>query len=341
MQVIDFKIPFSGFNSMTFSNVFASAHMYLCGLTGSDDYDCASRDGGNCNGCGNCNGSSAKLQEDYYFLFDTMCGRSSERVSFEGKSLELDNTPETVDFIMKFAGYEYKILTRDYIKAVCESVAAGKPCIARMKDTSHGVFRIIIGTEDDNLIAPPPKNAQRAEDKPVTADEIAELLVITAKITPKYTLLDGLEKIRSAMEHNRDTDMWGGCIYNLKYWDRKLADADFDELKRRFKRLCDSAWFHFNCHNFAETFRHRITDELRDKRLDECFRKIETAYDGSHTRNWQLIALHDCRDWSSRRYNELEWGMCECAIQCLEKLREYDEIVLAAINEAISILTNA
>ena len=330
MQAIDFKVPFSGFNSLTFPNAFASFYMFAQGVKGVDKYDCAAREGNGCNGCGNCSASSPKLQEDYYFLFDTMCGRSSERPAFEGNSLGLDNTPETVDFLMKFAGYDYRTLTTGFTEATDASVAEGMPVIARVKDGSRGAFRVIIGREGKDYIIPPSQNAQSAPDGPVAEDGIAELLIVTGRGAPKLGLLDGLYKIRAVMEYNRENDVWGGCIARFKYWDRKLADADFSELERMFKRLCDNAWYDFNCHNFAETFRHRITEELRDKRLDEVCRSVDAAYDGSHTRNWQLIALHDCRDWSKRRYNELEWGMCECAVQCLEKLRDYDAAVLAA-----------
>jgi hypothetical protein len=338
MSVIDFKIPFSGFNSLTFPNILASLHMYIQGIAGVDEYDCSARDGKGCNGCGNCNSSASKIQEDYYFLFDTMSGRSSERPTFDGATLGLDNTPETVDFLLKFAGYEYKIITSNFVEVIEKSISVNVPVVARVKNDSHGAFRIITGSDESGFIIAPPTGAQKAPAEPVSEDELAELIIITGKCAPKLGLLDGLKKIRAVMEYNRENDIWGGCISRLKYWDHKLADVDFSELERLSKRLCDNAWYNFNCHNFAETFRHRITDELRDKRLDEVCRVIDAAYDGSHTRNWQLIALHDCRDWSNRRYNELEWGMCECAILCLEKLREYDATVLSAVSDAIIML---
>jgi hypothetical protein len=67
-------------------------------------------------------------------------------------------------------------------------------------------------------------------------------------------------------------------------------------------------------------------------------RQIDQSYDNSHTRNWQLIGLYECRDWSSRRYHELEWGLCGCVVQCLERLQEYDAEVLAAVEQAIAIV---
>ena len=139
------------------------------------------------------------------------------------------------------------------------------------------------------------------------------------------------------MEYNRDMKLWDEYINNFKYWD-KLLNADFEEIKRRFKHVSDTMWHTFNCHNFAETFRHKIWDGMKDDRFSSMFNKIDAAYDNTHTRAWQVIALNDCRDWSSRRYNELEWGMCECVINCLEAIKQNDAEVLKAVKEALDIM---
>jgi hypothetical protein len=89
---------------------------------------------------------------------------------------------------------------------------------------------------------------------------------------------------------------------------------------------------------FAETFRHRVWEPLADPRLDGVCRQIDASYDNAHARNWQIIGLNECRDWSSRRYNELEWGYCPCVATCLEQLQQCDAEVLGAIEQAIAIV---
>lgn len=51
-----------------------------------------------------------------------------------------------------------------------------------------------------------------------------------------------------------------------------------------------------------------------------------------------MIGLNQCRDWSKRMYNELEWWYCSCVIMCLENIRDNDAEVLDAVCECIGIL---
>lgn len=56
-------------------------------------------------------------------------------------------------------------------------------------------------------------------------------------------------------------------------------------------------------------FRHRITTELQDSRLDPFCRIIDAAYDSSHNCQWTLIGLADGRDWSKRLFECEEAGL--------------------------------
>ena len=78
--------------------------------------------------------------------------------------------------------------------------------------------------------------------------------------------------------------------------------------------------------------------KLKAGTITTAFRAIDAAYDLTHTRAWQIIALNDCRDWSNRRYNELEWGMCGCVEMCVESIKQNDEEVLGAVKKAIETL---
>ena len=348
---ISFPYPFTGFNSLTFTNCFASVCMHLEKVVGVDQYDCPKREGKKCNGCGNCNGSTAKMQENYYLVMDTMSGRSSVRLGFEGTPDHTDNSFETIEFLMGYAGYEYRTVQDDLVTAVQASIDCERPVLARVKDESNGAFRVLIGYDGDTLTMANPANAQRKPTTPTYA-EIAEVIVVTGKSKPRHTLADGLRRIRSVMARNRDAQVWDQYMKQFRYWDEGLQKADFEEIKRRFGRICGISWYNFNCHNFAETFRYwsdfnrsnngemfrrHLWVPLKDARLDEVCRQIDQSYDSAHTRNWQIIALNECRDWSKRRGDSVEWGYCTCVVQCLEELKKYDSEVLAAIESAIAV----
>ena len=86
---LGFNVPFSGFTTTDFINCFTSTLMVLEGITGKDDYECKQRNGQPCNGCGNCRRSTAGLQEQRFFVYDTMCGRSSLRCRYDGEPTEM------------------------------------------------------------------------------------------------------------------------------------------------------------------------------------------------------------------------------------------------------------
>ena len=262
------------------------------------------------------------------------------RPDFTSSGINIDSIPETIDLLIKFIGYNYFITKDNFAGTIKASINGDKPILARVKanNETEGIFRVITGYDDDLLIMADPSNAQQKPVSPPSYEDILEIIVFTERTKPSYTLIDGLKQIKSVMDKNLENKVWDKYIQKFMYWNEKLQDVDFDEIKERYKRKCDIAWHNFNCHNFAEVFRHRIIDELMDSRLDELCRLIDESYDYAHTRNWQIISLNDCRDWTKRRYNELESGYCACVVQCLEKLKDYDAKVLAAIEKAIEIL---
>jgi hypothetical protein len=331
-----FGYPFSGHNSLTFTNCFASVYMFLEQIVGIDDYPCRRRDGEPCDGCGNCRNTTAGKQEDYYFILDTMSGRSAARPDFAGASVEVDSAPATIEFLMGLLGYGYRTVQEGMLAAIRAAIDAGTPVLARMKDESNGAFRVIVGYDGDALVAADPARAQ-GKPQPPSLDQIAELVLVTAKTQPAFTFGDALKRIQTVMVGNREARIWDQYGAQFRYWG-ELEQVDFEEVRRRLKRMCDISWYNFNCHNFAETFRHRVWEPLKDPRLDEVCRQISVSYDQAHTRNWQIIGLHECRDWSTRRYHELEWGYCTSVALCLEMLAQSDAEVLGAIEQAIAIV---
>lgn len=338
MKKLDFNVPFTGFCWLGFLSSFAAVYTHLEGFCGKTDYDCKKETDGQCDGCGNCRQGLGGIQEDWYFLFETLSGVASYQEDFDNTTSCPDQNQETIDFCMKLAGYDYKKVVDGFPEALAVSINAGYPVIALMKSRENGPTRVLIGYDGDKIIMAEPVGAQNPPQNAPTYDQIDSMLVIRSKIEPKFTLMDGLRNIERRMQSNLERGIWDDAASRFRYWQDKFSELPFEELKARFDRVKCLGWNFDNCHNFAETFRHRVWEPLQDKRLDEYCRAIDRAYDDSHTRHWQLIAMYECRDWSTRRYNELEWGMCEYVRTVLEQLKKNDEEVLSAIRGMINVL---
>jgi hypothetical protein len=275
---LQFKIPFTGFSWMGFINAFTSVYMFVDGISGDDDYDSKKKRGEPCDGCGNCRNSTDKLQEQRYHMLDTMTGRSSLRCRFDGTPTEMqaligdsevcdDELEYTTNFLFGFAGYEYRRVTEDFLTEIKASVDAGKPAIAYLKDTSNTPCRVIIGYDSDALIEPDYTNAQNKPETAVTLDEIAALYVFGEKITPKYTVKDGLERIVRVMEYNEREKLWDDYIERIHWYGgtNGMNSVSPEECAARWKRVNSTMWHTFNTHNFRETFINRVTPELKGK----------------------------------------------------------------------------
>ena len=348
--VLPFPIPFSGFTTADFINCFASAYLFLENISGDDNYDCKKRDDHqNCDGCGNCRDSTVGIQEKYFFLFDTLCGRSSLRCRFDGEPTEMQKmilgdtdfydgeTDYTVDFLFGFAGYEYRKLTNpgEFQAAVVKSIDDGKPVIAKVK-SGGSRFRVITGYDGNNMICPDFTNAQQKPHGAPAYSEIDALYIVGEKITPRYTLKNGLERIKKVMEYNIGENLWGGYTEKMGlYTSDSLSNCGIDEKKARMKRVADTMWHTFNCHNFAEVFRQRYYEELRNPAFDDMCRTIGgPCYGYTHDLAWALIGLGECADWS--RHAAGYFG--EMVELTLGQIAKNDEKVLEMINGMLDIL---
>ncbi|MHB1484880.1 MAG: hypothetical protein ACYCYI_09475 [Saccharofermentanales bacterium] len=359
---LPFNIPFTGFTTTDFINCFASTYMYLENIdAGKSDYDCTQTEGKPCNSCGNCGKGGytpISKQECYFFLFDTMCGRSSLRDRFDGEATEMQKmigqpetdscgTPFTTDFLFGFVGYDYLRITDPKIfkDKIVGSIDTGKPVIAKVK-TGNGRFRVITGYDDNTLICPDFTNAQQ---KPAIApifEELDTLYIIGEKITSRYTLLDGLKQIRKVMEYNISENLWGGYIEKMGlYTADSLSGASLDEKKARMKRVADTMWYTFNCHNFAEVFRKYRDDgdasiydaiadmgKLRSPEFKELWDKISGPCCGyTHDLAWALIGLEECADWTRHAagyFGEMvELTLCQIAKNDVETLDEIKKAI--------------
>jgi len=342
--------------------------MYLEGINvGKVDYECRQLTGKPCNSCGKCGkGGSTPIsvQEKYFFLFDTMCGRSSLRCRFDDEPSEMQKligetgtddcgTDYTVAFLFGFAGYEYRKLTvsGEFRDAVIASIDKNKPVIAKVKTTTvepgSGYFRVITGYDGDALICPDFTNAQKKPEGAPAYEELDVLYIIGDKIAPRYTLTDGLKRIQKVMEHNINENYWG--VYTEKtglYTADGLNTVSLEEKKARLKRVAQTMWHTFNCHNFAEVFRKYQNDKdasvydrfsgmekLRSPEFRKLINRIAgPCYGYTHDLAWALIGLEACADWTkhaSRYYGEM--------VQLtLSQIAKNDAEVLAAVKEIIS-----
>jgi len=364
-NVLDFIIPFNGFCGTTFINCFTSVYMYLEKINvGKSDYYCRQLDGKSCNSCGNCGkGGSTPIsvQERYFFLFDTMSGRSSLRCRFNGEPTDMEKliceadlydggTDNNIEFIFGFAGYKYSKLTESgaFKQAIATSIDAGIPVLAKVK-SGDARFRVIIGYDGDALICPDFTNAQRKPEGAPAYDELDALYIIGDKTEPRYKLIDGLSRIRQVMEYNANEKLWDDYTEKIgTFTSDSFGNCDIDEKKARMKRVADTMWHTFNCHNFAEVFRKYRDDgsagvydgigDMDKLRAPEFKGYIDAIsgplYGYTHDLAWALIGLEECADWT--RHAAGYFG--EMAQLTLLRIAMNDKETLAAIMEMIKIL---
>ena len=365
-NVLPFKIPFCGFAGTNFINCFASVYMFLEGVdVGGSDYACRQLEGKGCNSCGHCaagGGTPISRQEKYFFLFDTMCGRSALRLSFDGRKDEMlkwivgtapdsCDTKDTIDFLFGFAGYEYHKVTNaaNFKSEIAASIDVGNPVLAKVK-TGEWRFRVIIGQDGEKLLCPNYINAQDPPKKAPKYQEIEALYVVGEKIEPRFTLMDGLERIRKVMQYNADEKLWDGYIEKIgMYGADGLEKADTEGKKARFERVARTMEYTWNCHNFAEVFRNfredggfayvgvESVERLRAPELRPLWDTISGPCNGyTHDLAWALLGLQECADWKRHAFNTGYVG--EMAELALCQIKKNDEEVLGIIKRALEVL---
>lgn len=349
---LSFGYPFSGFASTTFINCFASVYMFLEGIPlPASDYDCKRLRGEACDSCGNCQGGGdtpLTVQEQYFFLFDTVSGRSSLRCRFDGEPTAPQRrvcasdfydagADETVDFLFGYAGYAYDKLTNpaEFRGAVAASIDAGRPLIAKAR-ADEGRFHVIVGCDGDKLLSPDYANAQRPPAEPPAYDGLEALYRVGGKVRPRYTFKDGLRRVVEIMEYNAAEGLWDAYIEKMGLYTADSFDrADLGEKKARMKRVADTMWHTFNCHNFAEVFRRRRVDELRAPALDGLCAAIGGPCHGyTHDLAWALIGLEERADWT--KHHARYFG--EMAQLTLRQIADNDARALEAVKAIIELI---
>jgi len=216
-----------------------------------------------------------------------MCGKSSLYWRFDGVMTDMakligDNssignwsgkcgTDYTVDFLFGFAGYEYKKITDTamYKNEIIKAIDSGKPVLADLetddKTISFGIalsnpFTVITGYDGDTFISTyyftDQKNATQEKLTTVlSCDDIKTIYTIGNKIAPRYTLKDGLERIKQVIESTFNEKIWDDGIDQVNTMfinptdeSGKMNEEDLAALKKRIKETITNQ---FHCHIFS------------------------------------------------------------------------------------------
>ena len=309
---LNFNIQFSNlWDGRSFPNCLAGVYTFLEGQ-GSDTPGYCNPDDENkrvCFGCGSCNNNPSPTAT-YFCLFDTMCGRSAVRLRYDGALTKMAEmigdstdwsgkcgTDYTTDFLFGFAGYDYqKVIDSAAFKdEVAASVDAGKPVIA--ESAEDGGFSAITGYDGDNAACSfysvnQADNKRELITKTYLYNDFKALYVIGEKVTPRYTLKDGLERIKLVMENNVEERIWDKGVEEItkafiSSTDDEFEKMDQDGLKTIQTRFKDTLVNRFNNHTFDVPFFNckifglddPIFREIRDK-INMCCSRIN-KYDHS------------------------------------------------------------
>jgi len=274
-NALDFNVQFSNLMGRSFSNCFAGVYVYLENIFDELPKKC----GGKQQFCFGC-GCSRDIQSTYFVLFDTMCGKSSLYWRFDGAMTDMaaligDNssvgnwsgkcgTDYTIDFIFGFAGYEYRKITdatafKDEITAAIDS---DKPVLAELATD----FCVITGYAEDMFTSSyyytdQGNNTQEKQTVTLSCDEIKTIYVVGNKTPQRYTLKDGLERIKRVIESSFDENIWDNGIawINATFinsTDDEFSEMSADELGELEKNIKETFTNQFNCHIFEAAFKH-------------------------------------------------------------------------------------
>lgn len=144
-----------------------------------------------------------------------------------------------VDFIIGYAGYCYEKYNNDLIGKIRASVDTGTPVLARIKNPANGSFRVIVGYDSDFLITAEPVGAQNKPENQPAVDDSDSIYIVGGKTKSKYTLIDGLKRIKRVMDCDREAKVWDEIKFIAPHCNR-IADACCDSHKRQWQ--VDALW---------------------------------------------------------------------------------------------------
>lgn len=355
---LNFNIQFSNlWTHDSFPNCLAGVHAFLEGQ-GSDTVKYCNPDDENKSVCFGC-GCEKEPTSVYFCLFDTMCGRSAVRLRFDGALTKMADTigdvtdwsgkcatDYTTDFLFGFVGYDYRKVTdpAKFKDEVTASINAGKPVIAESV-AENGGFRVITGYDGDTAVCShyavdQGENKRELKTAIPAYDEFKLLYIIGEKVTPRYTLKDGLERIKLVMENNIEEKVWGKGIEEItkafvSSTDDEYYNMDSEELKTLRKRFADTVVNRFNSHTFSVPFNNCRQFGMDNPALADLWNKIGHCcgrignYDHS-------VGRFNGVDVS--RIGSFRTGYGKMLLSAIEDISGIYAEILDAVNQAIKIL---
>jgi len=286
-NVLDFNIQFSNLMGRSFPNCFAGVYVYLENIFDTLPKKCGKER--YCFGCG----CSRDVQSTYFVLFDTLCGRSSLYCRLDGAMTDIaalidddcrvgswsgGGTDYTVDFLFGFTGYEYRKITDSaaFKDEVITAIGAGKPVLAKVA-SNDGEFCVITGYDGDAFISSfyhtdQDNNTQEKRTITLTRDEIKTLYVIGNKTAPRFTLKDGLERIKQVINSTFNEKIWDDGIAYVSAFEKMSAD-ELTEVETRVKYTFMNQ---FNSHIFGAALKHlpKVYDKDQFPALPDLWEKL-------------------------------------------------------------------
>jgi len=360
-NALDFNIPFSSSGThggLDFINCFASAVVFLeiGDKFGGDAVPCKihHRDCIGC--CVNCIDSPPAQHARWFYLFQAMSGASCVRRRYDGKPSEMQRligdcdgqyfgNDNTADFLFGFAGYGFRKLTdpAGFKAAIMESIDAGKPVIAKAKTSFH----VVTGYDGDALITPDFVNGHDNTKIKGASEygEIEALFLFGEKTAPRYTLRDGLERIRRMFELNESEKIWDEYTVQMRRDISDRNDEEYnaltpDEQKAFMKNLKDAAAVEWTTHGLGQAFAGRQHEEMRNPALYGIWNRMDNLTGAMNEIGFAVYFLDSKVDWSELKHFWDRNGICGMIrAGVIEQYKTMDAELLGLIQQAIDIMS--
>ncbi|MCL2641472.1 MAG: hypothetical protein FWD53_11540 [Phycisphaerales bacterium] len=359
---LDFNIPFSSSGThgdMDFITCFTSAVVFLETGGKLDGEGAPCKHHKVCIGCSvHCNDSPASKLARWFYLFQAMSGASCIRRRYDGKPSEMQRligdcdglgigNDDTADFMFGFAGYDFRKLTdpAGFKAAIIASIDAGKPVLAKVKTN----FRVLTGYNGDTLVSPDHVNTfSKAKVKGVSEyGEIEWLYIFGEKITPRYTLRDGLERIKHMFELNEKEKIWDDYSAQMHkdFFDRK--DEEYTALSPNDRRACmknlkAAALIEWCTHGLGQAFAGRQHEEIRNPALFEIWGKLDKLTGRMNCIGHAVYHLDSKLNYSEINHHADRVGIGDVLrFGIIERYKAGDAELLDLIKQAIGILNKS
>lgn len=360
-NALNFNIQFSNLLNHSFPNCFAGVYVYLENIFNELPKKCGEGETW-------CFGCACKAHPDpqsvYLALFDTMCGRNSLYWRFDGVMTEIAEligdasgignwsgkcgTDYTIDFLFGFAGYEYRKINNAamFKDEIAASIDSSKPVLAELA-ADGSEFCVITGYDGDTLVSSyyvtdQDNNTQEKCTITLSNDEIKTIYIIGNKVTPRYTLKDGLGRIKLIIESSFSEKTWDDGIDQINNilvhpTDDEFKETNADELAAFRNRFTETLTNQFNSHIYEMALCHlpKVYDEAQHPALLDLWNELSRCI--SRLNNY-AFAAGNFNKVNISRIGLFRTGFGKMFMSAVEDIKNTHLEMLKIINQAIDIL---